>query len=98
MNSPEANRIASESFTNTKQNRDSLTPVPSRPPGPDCVHRDVTKVDTLAAEFSAQRGHPVYPIRLPSNTVSLSIGDLDPVGTVRAQGGWSDFRDGIEFT
>lgn len=78
MNPPDANRIASESFTNTNQNRDSLVPIPSRPPGPDCVHRDVTFVDTQAVDFSRERGHPVYPVKLPSNNVSLSIGDLDP--------------------
>lgn len=79
MNPPDAaNRIASESFTNTNQNRDSLQPVPSRVVGPDCFHRDVTKVDAPAADFSRERGHPVYAIKLPSNTVSLSIGDLDP--------------------
>jgi gentisate 1,2-dioxygenase len=81
MSSSEANRIASESFTNTNQNRDSLVPVPARPVGPDCVHRDVTVVsvvDNPAANFSRERGHPVYAVKLPSNTVSLSIGDLDP--------------------
>lgn len=77
MNPPDANRIASESFTNTSQNRDSLVPVPSRPPGDDCVHRNVTAVD-VAADFSRERGHPVYSVKLPSNSVSLSIGDLDP--------------------
>jgi quercetin dioxygenase-like cupin family protein len=78
MSSSDSNRVASESFTNTNHNRDSLTPVPSRLPGPDCVHREVTVVDTPAADFSRERGHPVYAIKLPANNVSLSIGDLDP--------------------
>jgi quercetin dioxygenase-like cupin family protein len=78
MNPTNGQHIASESFTNTNQNRDSLTPMPSRLPGPDCVHRDVALADTKAADFSRERGHPVYAVRLPSNTVSLSIGELDP--------------------
>lgn len=73
-----SSRIASESFTDTSQNRDSLTPTPSRAPGADCVHRDVTSADVPATDFSRERGHPVYAVKLPSNTVSLSIGDLDP--------------------
>jgi gentisate 1,2-dioxygenase len=78
MTPPDDQRIASESFTNTSHNRDSLTPVPSRQPGPDCVHRDVTLVDNPAADFSRERDHPVYAVKLPANNVSLSIGDLDP--------------------
>lgn len=71
-------QIASQSFTDTRQNRDSLTPIASRPPGSDCVHRNVVGTDIPAAEFSRERGHPVFAVRLPSNTVSLSVGDLDP--------------------
>ncbi len=70
--------IASETFVDTTKNRDSLVPAPSRPPAEDCVHRGVTGGDSPAADFSKERGHPVYAVRLPSNTVSLSIGELDP--------------------
>ncbi len=75
---PEAVPIASETFVDTSRNRDSLAPSPSRFPAEDCVHRAITMTGAPAADFSRERGHPVYAVRLPSNTVSLSIGVLEP--------------------
>jgi gentisate 1,2-dioxygenase len=34
--------------------------------------------DGRAEGFSSERGHPVFPVRLPSRSVSLSVGDLAP--------------------
>lgn len=67
----------SESFTDIRHNRDSLTPVPAARPDASCIHRNVTN-DGQAEGFSSERGHPVFPIRLPSRSVSLSVGDLAP--------------------
>jgi hypothetical protein len=72
-----AGGTSSGAFTDTNKNRDSLVPVPARAPDAACVHRGVVSAE-VAKAFSGERGHPVYPIRLPSNTVSLSIGDLAP--------------------
>ncbi|MCU0684154.1 MAG: cupin domain-containing protein [Polyangiaceae bacterium] len=74
-----ANGTSSGAFTDTSKNRDSLVPLPARAPDAACVHRGVVSAE-VAAKFSGERGHPVYPIRLPSTTVSLSIGDLEPAG------------------
>jgi quercetin dioxygenase-like cupin family protein len=74
-----AGGTSSGAFTDTNKNRDSLVPIPARAPDASCVHRGVVSAE-VAAKFSGERGHPVYPIRLPSNTVSLSIGDLAPSG------------------
>jgi quercetin dioxygenase-like cupin family protein len=41
------------------------------------VHRDVEKT-ALEADFSAQRKHPVFVVDLPSRTISLTIGGLEP--------------------
>ena len=41
------------------------------------VHRDVENT-ALAAAFSAQRKHPVFVVDLPSKTISLTIGGLEP--------------------
>ena len=67
----------SVAFTDIGRNRDSLTPVPAAFPDPSCLHRNVTS-GAMADGFSCERGHPVFPIRLPSRAVSLSVGDLDP--------------------
>jgi quercetin dioxygenase-like cupin family protein len=66
----------SGSFTDIERNRDSLIPVPAALPDASCLHRNVTTGQ--AQGFSSERGHPVFPIRLPSRAVSLSVGDLDP--------------------
>ena len=68
----------SESFTDTAKNRDSLVPIPARPPGPDCIHRNVKGAAEGGQRFSAERGHPVFPVKLPSSSVSYSIGELAP--------------------
>ncbi|MCG8419431.1 MAG: cupin domain-containing protein [Proteobacteria bacterium] len=65
----------SESFVDVAKNRNSLEPRPSRMPDDSCVHRRVTDTGDNN-EFSGQRGHPVFPIRLPSASLSLSIGEL----------------------
>ena len=67
----------SEAFVDVQRNRDSLVPVPARPVDESCVHRQVTRTGD-DNDFSSERGHPVFPVRLPSSTVSLSIGDLAP--------------------
>ena len=65
------------SFTDITMNRDSLLPQPARQPADDCLHRQVCAANG-DNPFTIQRGHPVYPICLPSNSVSLSIGELAP--------------------
>jgi quercetin dioxygenase-like cupin family protein len=67
----------SASFVDTGRNRNSLEPQPARVPDERCLHQQVTRTGDSNA-FSSERGHPVFPVRLPSNTVSLSIGDLKP--------------------
>lgn len=67
----------SESFVDIQRNRDSLVPVPARPVDESCMHRRVTRTGDDNG-FSSERGHPVFPVRLPSSTVSLSVGDLEP--------------------
>jgi quercetin dioxygenase-like cupin family protein len=71
----------SAQFTSVRVNRDSLEPVPVTADYEEILHRDVCgdrSPQDAAAEFSASRGHPVYPARLPSRTVSYSVGELDP--------------------
>lgn len=63
-------------FTEVRENRDSLSPIPARPVDSTCVHRQV--LEETAPAFSAERGHPVHPVRLPGATVSLSVGELAP--------------------
>jgi quercetin dioxygenase-like cupin family protein len=74
-----APKNGSMAFTNTAKNRDSLEPVPSRLPDGRCLHRDVANANRGGDNsFAAERGHPVFPVKLPSNTVSLSVGELAP--------------------
>lgn len=68
-------RARGESFTDTAMNRDSLQPEPARMPGRDCLHPGVCD-EGGDNPFAGERGHPVYPVRLPSSSVSLSIGEL----------------------
>src|SRR5262245_5991396 len=82
MSNNEASRVAdangrSASFVDTGKNRNSLEPQPARVPDESCLHQQVTRTGDSNA-FSSERGHPVFPVRLPSSTVSLSIGDLKP--------------------
>ncbi|MEE9383947.1 MAG: iron-containing redox enzyme family protein [Nannocystaceae bacterium] len=73
----EASRaLGSESFTTTSVNRDSLVPVPAKISG-ELVHRAVCGGGEAAA-YSTSRGHPVFPVKLTTHTLSMSIGDLDP--------------------
>jgi len=69
-------KSGSESFTSTAINRDSLVPLATIADG-DILHQGVC-ISKEANKFSASRGHPVYPIKLPARTLSLSIGDLSP--------------------
>jgi quercetin dioxygenase-like cupin family protein len=41
------------------------------------VHRDVERT-AHASEFSAERKHPVFVVDLPSKTISMTIGGLEP--------------------
>ena len=66
----------SAAFVDIGRNRNGLTPTPAKLAGDDCLHAGV--VGQLAAGFSRERGHPVYPVRLPAQTVSMSVGELAP--------------------
>jgi quercetin dioxygenase-like cupin family protein len=79
----------SESFTDVSRNRNSLEVVPSRAPDASCLHRDIAG-SSQAQAFSAQRGHPVFPIKVPSKSLSMSIGELAPGA------GTSNHRHGYE--
>lgn len=68
--------VGSAAFVAVGENRDSLEPVAVPASGP-IVHRRVCE-DREAREFSASRGHPVFPVKLPSTTVSFSVGELEP--------------------
>ncbi len=41
------------------------------------IHRDVES-NAHAAAFSAERKHPVFVVDLPSKTISMTIGGLEP--------------------
>jgi quercetin dioxygenase-like cupin family protein len=41
------------------------------------VHRDVEQT-SIDRTFSAERKHPVFVVDLPSRTISVTIGGLDP--------------------
>jgi quercetin dioxygenase-like cupin family protein len=73
MNHRHEGRVDS-AFTDTHKNHDGLSPTPARSVDAACIHRGV--LEERALEFSAERGHPVHPVRLPGVTVSLSIGEL----------------------
>ena len=66
----------SEDFTNTSLNRDSIEPVAVIPDG-EILHQGVCKTGD-ENKFSKSRGHPVFPVSVPSKNISLSIGVLDP--------------------
>jgi quercetin dioxygenase-like cupin family protein len=69
--------IQSGSFVDVGGNRDSLEPRAASTPDDSCLHRNVT-ANGGDNDFAAQRGHPVFPVRLPSRNVSLSVGELAP--------------------
>lgn len=70
----------SSQFVDAEANRDSLEPRPERHAVQDLVHRQVASSGARAEEFSDSRGHPVYPVKLPSRTISFSVGELSPGG------------------
>lgn len=68
-----------DAFTDLTRNRAGADAVKA---GEACVHRGV-KRDGAAAEFSRQRNHPVFPVRVPARTLSASIGVLEPGSATR---------------
>lgn len=74
---PAPGSARSESFVDVRRNRNSLEPEPAAPVDERCVHRRVAQAGDDNG-FSGERGHPVFPVRLPSNTLSLSVGELAP--------------------
>jgi quercetin dioxygenase-like cupin family protein len=67
----------SGSFTDETTNRCGLEPAPLVMPVEKLVHRGVCD-GAEAPGFSATRGHPVFPVRLPSLSISYSVGELAP--------------------
>ncbi|WP_428267000.1 cupin domain-containing protein [Haliangium sp.] len=67
----------SESFVDIDRNRNTLVPRPAGRVDESCLHRQVMRTGEDNG-FSDQRGHPVYPVRIPSKSVSLSVGVLHP--------------------
>jgi quercetin dioxygenase-like cupin family protein len=65
----------SASFVDVARNRNSLEPTPAELPSAACLHSNVCQSGAAAA-FSAQRGHPVFPIRVPARSLSMSVGEL----------------------
>jgi pyrroloquinoline quinone (PQQ) biosynthesis protein C/quercetin dioxygenase-like cupin family protein len=68
--------VDSAAFADVGKNRNSLVPIPALQPDERCVHAKIAA--GAITTFSAERGHPVYPIKLPSRSVSMSIGVLAP--------------------
>ena len=68
---------AADAFTDVTRNRGGLEPRPAAEPGASCHHAQVVG-GAAATAFSAQRGHPVFPVRVPSRAVSMSVGVLEP--------------------
>lgn len=64
-------------FTDVARNRAGLEPRPAWSPGSGCLHAGVTEGDAADA-FSAQRGHPVFPVAVAARSVSMSVGRLEP--------------------
>ena len=71
-----AAQVGSADFADATKNRNGLEPRPARLPDAACVHRDVAGSGG-ANVFAGERGHPVFPVRLPSTSVSLSVGEID---------------------
>jgi quercetin dioxygenase-like cupin family protein len=69
--------MASDAFIDIAINRDSLEPLPVEEPLDHLIHRDVCS-DGVANGFSESRGHPVYAVKLPSTSISASVGELAP--------------------
>jgi quercetin dioxygenase-like cupin family protein len=64
-------------FTDVTRNTNGILPRPAQQPDDGCLHAGVV-AGGVAAAFSSERGHPVFPVRLPGRSVSLSIGRLAP--------------------
>ncbi len=69
----------STELSEVSMNRNSLEPEPDEQPSDACFHRDVC-AGGARDTFSAQRGHPVFPARLPGRSVNMSVGALSPGG------------------
>jgi quercetin dioxygenase-like cupin family protein len=67
--------MSSVAFVDVAINRDSLEPRPVARPLEALIHRDVGAGDS-SSDFSASRGHPVHAVKLPSLSISASIGEL----------------------
>lgn len=67
----------SDRFTDPARNRDGLEPRPSRGPVPELLHTAVVSTGAALA-FSRERGHPVYPVRVPACSLSMTVGVLEP--------------------
>lgn len=70
---------AAEHFTDTSRNREGLEPRPAQEPEASFLHPAVV-AGGAAGAFSSQRGHPVFAIRVPARSLSMSIGALEPGG------------------
>jgi quercetin dioxygenase-like cupin family protein len=64
-------------FTDTERNRGGLDPRPAELPDERCLHAGVLRTDA-AEGFSRERGHPVFPVRVPARSVSISVGVIEP--------------------
>jgi quercetin dioxygenase-like cupin family protein len=68
---------APERFTDTSRNANRLEPRPAAAPEASCLHAAVVRGNGAAA-FSRERGHPVFPVRVPARSLSMSVGALEP--------------------
>jgi quercetin dioxygenase-like cupin family protein len=68
---------AAERFTDIARNREGLEPRPSQAPVDGCLHAAVVASGPAGA-FSRERGHPVFPVRVPARSLSMSVGALEP--------------------
>jgi mannose-6-phosphate isomerase-like protein (cupin superfamily) len=51
-------------FTDVTRNTNGILPRPAQQPDDGCLHAGVV-AGGVAAAFSSERGHPVFPVRLP---------------------------------
>jgi len=66
-----------EHFTDIERNRGGLEPRPAELPSESCLHPGVSK-DGAAEDFSRERGHPVFSVRVPARAISISVGVIEP--------------------
>jgi len=64
-------------FTDTERNRLGLDPRPAELPDERCLHAGVL-LSAAADSFSRERGHPVFAVRLPTRSISMSVGVILP--------------------